>query len=62
MAVQIDDALVGRRVAGQFPQWSELPLRPIEPSGWDNRTFRLGDAMLVRLPSGEQYAEQVAKE
>ena len=62
MAVQIDDALVGRLVAGQFPQWSELPIRPIEPSGWDNRTFRLGDAMLVRLPSGEEYAEQVAKE
>jgi len=62
MAVQIDDALVRRLVAGQFPQWSDLPIRPIEPSGWDNRTFRLGDAMLVRLPSGEQYAEQVAKE
>lgn len=62
MAVQIDAALVGRLVAGQFPQWSELPIRPIEPSGWDNRTFRLGDDMLVRLPSGEQYAEQVGKE
>jgi aminoglycoside phosphotransferase (APT) family kinase protein len=62
MSVQIDDALVRRLVAEQFPQWSELPIRPVTPSGWDNRTFRLGDSMLVRLPSGEHYAEQVAKE
>jgi aminoglycoside phosphotransferase (APT) family kinase protein len=60
--VQIDDALVRRLVAGQFPQWSELPIHPVTPSGWDNRTFRLGDTMVVRLPSGEHYAEQVAKE
>jgi aminoglycoside phosphotransferase (APT) family kinase protein len=30
--------------------------------GWDNRTFRLGEAMAVRLPSAERYAAQVAKE
>ena len=62
MSVPIDDALVCRLIAGQFPQWSELPIRPVTPSGWDNRTFRLGDTMVVRLPSGEDYAEQVAKE
>ncbi len=62
MSVQIDEALVRRLVAGQFPRWSELSIRPVTPSGWDNRTFRLGDDMLVRLPSGEHYAEQVAKE
>jgi len=62
MAVQINDALVRRLVAGQFPQWSELPIRSIEPSGWDNRTFRLGDTMVVRLPSAVEYAAQVAKE
>ena len=62
MSVPIDDALVRRLIAGQFPQWSELPIRPVTPSGWDNRTFRLGDTMVVRLPSGEDYAEQVAKE
>lgn len=30
--------------------------------GWDNRTFRLGDTLLVRLPSGAAYAGQVEKE
>ena len=62
MSVPIDDALVRRLVAAQFPQWSELTIRPVLPSGWDNRIFRLGDTMVVRLPSDEEYAEQVAKE
>lgn len=30
--------------------------------GWDNRTFRLGDDMAVRLPSARFYAPQVEKE
>jgi len=62
MAVHIDDALVRRLVAEQFPQWSELPVRAVMPGGWDNRTFRLGDDLLIRLPSSAAYAEQVAKE
>jgi aminoglycoside phosphotransferase (APT) family kinase protein len=32
------------------------------PQGWDNRTFRLGAHMTVRLPSGAAYALQVEKE
>jgi aminoglycoside phosphotransferase (APT) family kinase protein len=28
----------------------------------DNRSFRLGDDLLVRLPAGEWYAHQVVKE
>lgn len=59
---QIDVALVRRLVDAQFPQWRGLPVRPVEHDGWDNRTFRLGDALSVRLPSAEGYVEQVAKE
>ncbi len=58
----IDVPLVRRLLAAQFPQWSELDVRPIEPGGWDNRTFRLGDRMTVRLPSAEHYVLQVEKE
>jgi aminoglycoside phosphotransferase (APT) family kinase protein len=58
----IDAPLVGRLVAAQFPQWAELPIELVEPGGWDNRTFRLGAEMSVRLPSHEAYLEQVAKE
>jgi aminoglycoside phosphotransferase (APT) family kinase protein len=34
----------------------------VEPGGWDNRTFRLGEDLCVRLPSAERYAAQVEKE
>jgi aminoglycoside phosphotransferase (APT) family kinase protein len=58
----IDTALVKRLIAEQFPQWAHLPVEPVAISGWDNRTFHLGETMLVRLPSAESYAAQVAKE
>jgi aminoglycoside phosphotransferase (APT) family kinase protein len=54
--------LAARLVAAQFPQWAGLPVRRVEPGGWDNVTFRLGAGLSVRLPSGPWYAEQAAKE
>jgi aminoglycoside phosphotransferase (APT) family kinase protein len=58
---EIDAALVKRLIRTQFPQWAEPAVVPIE-SGWDNRTFHLGDRMSVRLPSAPAYVAQVAKE
>ncbi|MBT4855947.1 aminoglycoside phosphotransferase family protein [bacterium] len=58
----INEALVSRLVASQFPQWKDLPIRRVVPSGWDNRTFRLGERMLVRMPSATEYAVQIEKE
>jgi aminoglycoside phosphotransferase (APT) family kinase protein len=60
--VEIDTCLVSRLVTAQFPHWADLPLRPVEFDGWDNRTFRLGEDMAVRLPSAEAYAAQLEKE
>jgi aminoglycoside phosphotransferase (APT) family kinase protein len=60
--VDIDATLVARLVASQFQQWADLPIVAAEPNGWDNRTFRLGPELLVRLPSAEAYAAQVRKE
>jgi aminoglycoside phosphotransferase (APT) family kinase protein len=60
--LMIEADLVRRLVADQFPQWAGLPVRPVEHGGWDNRTFHLGEAMLVRLPSARRYAEQADKE
>lgn len=60
--VDIDVALVSRLVAGQFPQWADLPIGPVGVGGWDNRTFHLGANKTVRLPSAARYAEQVEKE
>jgi aminoglycoside phosphotransferase (APT) family kinase protein len=58
----IDSALVARLVAAQFPAWAGMRVTPVETSGWDNRSFRVGDGMLARLPSAADYAPQVDKE
>jgi aminoglycoside phosphotransferase (APT) family kinase protein len=60
--IQIDIALVHRLITEQFPQWAELPIKPVELSGWDNRTFHLGEHMSVRLPSAADYAKKVEQE
>ena len=57
-----DRDLARRLVAQQFPEWADLPVTDVEHSGWDNRTFRLGDDLTIRLPRSRFYAEQVAKE
>ncbi|MFT4327932.1 MAG: aminoglycoside phosphotransferase family protein [Wolbachia pipientis] len=54
--------LVKKLIEQQFPQLADLYVRPVECSGIDNRTFHLGEKMLVRLPSSENYALQVPKE
>jgi aminoglycoside phosphotransferase (APT) family kinase protein len=58
----IDATLARRLIDSQFPQWSDLPVTAVEPDGWDNRSFRLGLELTIRLPSGDWYALQVAKE
>jgi aminoglycoside phosphotransferase (APT) family kinase protein len=58
----ITESLVRRLVEEQFPQWAHLPIRPVSRSGWDNRMFRLGDEMVVRLPSGPAYALAIERE
>lgn len=59
---RIDVALARRLVDDQFPQWSDLPIREVDLDGWDNRTFRLGHELSIRLPTGSWYARQVEKE
>jgi len=58
----IETPTVRRLIAEQFPQWSGLAVEPVPNPGWDNYTFRLGDDMLVRLPSAAEYALAVEKE
>src|SRR5258708_6033702 len=58
----IDEVLVRRLVNAQFPRWANLSIRAVDGGGWDNRSFRLGDDMVVRLPSEAHYAAQVEKE
>ncbi len=51
--LEIDEGLVHRLLAAQFPQWAGLPLRRVEPSGTVNAIFRLGDEYSVRLARRE---------
>lgn len=58
----INHSLVRRLIDKQFPQWANLAIKPVESSGWDNRTFHLGEQLSVRLPSGAEYSAQVERE
>lgn len=58
----ITPALVSKLLIQQFPQWADLPISRVAADGWDNTTFRLGDTMSVRLPTGDWYSKQVEKE
>lgn len=49
-------------VAEQFPQWADRSVTPVPRQGNDNRTFRLGADLAVRLPAGPGYASAVQKE
>ncbi|MDI9819765.1 MULTISPECIES: aminoglycoside phosphotransferase family protein [unclassified Legionella] len=60
--IHIDVSLVRELIKTQFPEWENLKIKPVEFSGWDNRTFHLGEQMTVRLPSNAEYSGQVEKE
>jgi aminoglycoside phosphotransferase (APT) family kinase protein len=48
--VEVTAPEVTALVAGQFPQWRHLPVRPLTSHGTVNALFRLGDDLVVRLP------------
>lgn len=58
----IDAALVRRLIGAQFPEWAGLEVVPVAVDGWDNRTYRLGAEMTVRLPTAAAYVPAVHKE
>lgn len=60
--MKIDEALVTELVTSQFPQFEGETIKAVEPGGWDNRSFRMGQQYLVRLPSKDVYEPQVEKE
>ena len=60
--IEIDEELVGRLLADQFPHWARLGIRRRDPWGTDNALFRLGDGLCVRLPRTPGSAGQVEKD
>ncbi len=59
--VDLSPALVRALLTAQHPDLAGLPVRPAA-HGWDNATFRLGDALAVRLPRREAAAHLVEHE
>jgi aminoglycoside phosphotransferase (APT) family kinase protein len=49
-------------IAEQFPEYSNLSITDVEKQGHDNCTYRLGDHMLIRMPTAADYALKVPKE
>jgi len=57
--VDIDESLVRRLVAEQFPRWAGLSVRRVASAGTDNALFRLGGDKTVRLPRTPEATGQV---
>ncbi len=47
--VHIDDELVERLVAAQFPWLADLPISAVQLTGTVNAIYRLGDHLCARL-------------
>lgn len=60
--MEISIETVRQLIREQLPQWAELEVTPVLEQGNDNRTFRLGEELAVRLPSAEGYVAGVIKE
>lgn len=60
--VEITVNLVKKLISDQFPKFAHLQIESVKVQGHDNRTFRLGNEMLVRMPVSDVYALKVPKE
>lgn len=60
--VDIDAELVGRLLAAQFPQLTQLPIREVQPAGTVNAIYRLGDHLYARLPRVPWWARDLDRE
>jgi aminoglycoside phosphotransferase (APT) family kinase protein len=60
--VDIDAELVGRLVAAQFPELTDLPIREVRAAGTVNAIYRLGDDLYARLPRVPWWAKDLDRE
>jgi aminoglycoside phosphotransferase (APT) family kinase protein len=59
-AIILSHDLAQKLIAEQFPKYAPLPVTDVEKQGHDNRTYRLGDHMLIRMPTAADYALKIA--
>ncbi|WP_085940969.1 aminoglycoside phosphotransferase family protein [Amycolatopsis decaplanina] len=62
MSVVVDENLVRKLIAAQFPRWDGQAVERWPSGGTVNAMFRLGDDMVVRLPLTKSGAQDVALE
>jgi len=60
--VEIDAGLVGRLVAAQFPQLTDLPITAVRSTGTVNAIYRLGDHLCARLPRMQKWVQDADRE
>jgi aminoglycoside phosphotransferase (APT) family kinase protein len=60
--IHVDEDLVRRLLRAQFPQWADLPMRLVMPTGTDHTIYRVGDDLVVRMPIRPGIDRQAAKE
>ncbi|HXH55397.1 MAG TPA: phosphotransferase, partial [Gammaproteobacteria bacterium] len=60
--LDITPNLARKLIVAQFPEYAHLAITSVEKQGYDNRTYRLGNDMLIRMPTEESYALKVPKE
>ncbi|MBA3536567.1 MAG: aminoglycoside phosphotransferase family protein [Tatlockia sp.] len=58
----ITPELARKLIDEQFPEFADLPIMSVEKQGQDNRTYRLGKELLIRMPTAGSYALKVPKE
>lgn len=58
----IDEELVARLVAVQFPELADLPIREVRSTGTVNAIYRIGDDLFARLPRVQAWAQDLEKE
>lgn len=54
--------LAKKLIDTQFPKYSHLSITEVKDQGHDNVTYRLGDKLLIRIPTTEIYAQKVSIE
>ncbi|MET8399108.1 aminoglycoside phosphotransferase family protein [Streptomyces sp900116325] len=59
--IRVDEAVVRSLLREQRPDWAALPISPAG-EGTDNRMYRLGDQLLIRLPRTPDNAKAIRKE
>ena len=61
-AHDITPQLAKKLIANQFPEYGHLPITEVTQQGHDNRTYRIDNDLLIRMPTDKTYALKVPKE